>query len=75
MMSVFWWHAKHNFEQCPVYLFWVPGFYSCTLCGHPIYEVTSMVASLGEIDEWQQAKEIRSVKTQRGTDLVKTPSR
>ena len=34
--------------------------------GCPIYEVASMVASLGEIKGWGQAKGIRSVKTLKG---------
>ena len=66
MTSVFWWHSRHNFEQCPVYLFWIPDCYSYTLCGRHIYEVTSMVASFEEIEEWQQGKGIRSMKTPKG---------
>ena len=34
--------------------------------GHPIYEVASMVASLGEIEGWGQAKGIKSMKTSKG---------
>ena len=34
--------------------------------GCPIYEAASVVASLGEIEGWGQAKGIRSVKTPKG---------
>ena len=40
----------YHFEQCPIYHSWIPDCYSCTLCGAPIYKVTSVVASLGEIE-------------------------
>ena len=41
--------------------------------GPPIYDVTSMVASLGEIEGWQQTKGIRRVKTLKGSRAGKSP--
>ena len=40
--------------------------------GRPIYDVTSMVASLGEIEGWQQTKGIRRVKTLKGSRAGKS---
>ena len=31
----YWQYFKHHFEQCPIYLFWIPYCYSCTLCRVP----------------------------------------
>lgn len=42
--------------------------------GHPIYKVTSMVASLGEIEGWQWAKGIRCVKTPKGAWTGRGPN-
>jgi len=36
------------------------------LVGPPVYEVTSVEASLEEVEGWWQAKGIRSVKTPKG---------
>lgn len=43
--------------------------------GRPIYEVTLMVASSGEIEGQQQSVGFRSVKTPKAPELVKTRSR
>ena len=56
-------HASCHFEQYPV---------------HPFGSLiaTSIVAGLGEVVEWWQAKGIKSVKTLKGGgQLVKAPSR
>ena len=74
-MSVYLWHSRRRFEQCPVYQFWIPDYYSCSICGHPSYEVMSMVTPLGEIEGKLQAKGSRSVKTPKGTRAGKGPIR
>lgn len=50
------------FSTMPVYLFQVLTTILMPYVGRPIYEVTLIVASLGEVGQWQ-TKGIRSVKT------------
>ena len=38
-----------------------------SMWGAPFYEVTSMQANLGEIEQQQQAKGVRSVRIPKGT--------
>ena len=42
--------------------------------GHPIYEVTSVMASLGDAEGQQQAKEVRTVKAPNGSRAGKGPT-
>ena len=70
MPSIYWWRYRGRalsttFGSLPAIL--APHVECC------LYGVTSMVVILGELQRWWQAKEIRSVKTPKGTQVGKGP--
>lgn len=52
---------------------WTPTAILVPYVGRPIYAVTSVVASLGEIEGWPQAQGIRSVRTLKGAQTDNSP--
>ena len=66
LMSVLLAALQTPFEQCPFTSSGSLTAIPAACVGRPIYEVNSMVASLGEIEGRWQAKGIRRVKTLKG---------
>ena len=60
--------VRGRFNQCSIHLFWIPACYTYTLCGAP------HLASLRNTKGWWQAKEVRTVKTPKGSRASKGPT-
>ena len=72
---VFYWQQfRHHFEQCPIYLFWIPDCYSCTLCRVPHLWGELKMASLVELRVSGRESGLEMWRCWRETKLVKAPS-
>ena len=66
MMSVSLAALWTPFEQCPLTSSGSLTAIPAPCLGRPIYEVTSMVASLGAVEGWRGRRHFESVKTLKG---------